>query len=386
MLRAFLSSFFIFFSTALLAQNITGKWEGRLNDEWLEINIQMKGPRICGFTYDYVLGSPANHCRAYFTATANQDGSYLLDGVSFIENSGSHVLMRIRLWFDPEYPGVLLGRVFEKPAPGSTINAFDADDVELTKTSSRPNMPGPGMPLCYNDPPPKPNPRAQAPKINPLPLPVPQGNGKKPVPGTSVPKAIPKGKPVPVPAKPKPVPVPKTIPARPVNPLPANPKPAKPVTKPPVKSQPPASVRRDTTAAINQPITAAKAKPPSLAAMPARKNTEISRLTVSVKKITLKLFDNGIVDNDTVSIYLNGRLLAGKKGLSETPITLEVELDQEINQITMYAENLGSIPPNTALVVITAGDKRYELHASASLKENALLVIEYKPNKYPPDN
>ena len=45
----------------------------------------------------------------------------------------------------------------------------------------------------------------------------------------------------------------------------------------------------------------------------------------------------------------------------------------------MYAENLGSIPPNTALIVVTAGDKRYELRSKASLEENAVLVIEYKP-------
>ena len=46
----------------------------------------------------------------------------------------------------------------------------------------------------------------------------------------------------------------------------------------------------------------------------------------------------------------------------------------------MVAENLGSIPPNTALIVVYAGNKRYELFSSASLEENAVLVFEYKPN------
>jgi hypothetical protein len=45
----------------------------------------------------------------------------------------------------------------------------------------------------------------------------------------------------------------------------------------------------------------------------------------------------------------------------------------------MFAENLGSIPPNTALIVVTAGTKRYELHSSASLEENAVMLFEYKP-------
>jgi hypothetical protein len=44
----------------------------------------------------------------------------------------------------------------------------------------------------------------------------------------------------------------------------------------------------------------------------------------------------------------------------------------------MFAENLGSIPPNTALIVVTAGNKRYELRSKASLEENAVLLFEYK--------
>jgi hypothetical protein len=86
------------------------------------------------------------------------------------------------------------------------------------------------------------------------------------------------------------------------------------------------------------------------------------------------------VDGDTVSIFYNGRLLVNKQRLSEKPIVLNIELDEKaaLHEITLFAENLGSIPPNTALVVVTAGDKRYELHASSSLEENAVLIFEYK--------
>jgi hypothetical protein len=58
-------------------------------------------------------------------------------------------------------------------------------------------------------------------------------------------------------------------------------------------------------------------------------------------------------------------------------IDLELDKDQPLHQITLFANNLGSIPPNTALIVVTAGDKRYELHAKSSLQENAVLVFEY---------
>jgi hypothetical protein len=87
------------------------------------------------------------------------------------------------------------------------------------------------------------------------------------------------------------------------------------------------------------------------------------------------------MDGDTVSILYNGKMLLTHQLLSEKGIELNIELDekQTSHEITLFAENLGSIPPNTALIVITAGTRRYELFASASLEENAVLVFEYKP-------
>ena len=34
------------------AQDITGKWEGIMNDEFLRINIQQDGNSLCGYTYE----------------------------------------------------------------------------------------------------------------------------------------------------------------------------------------------------------------------------------------------------------------------------------------------------------------------------------------------
>jgi hypothetical protein len=112
-----------------------------------------------------------------------------------------------------------------------------------------------------------------------------------------------------------------------------------------------------------------------------RKNMEMKHLVVNDKNITLSVYDNGIVDNDTVSVFYNGKLLLSHQRLSEKPIVIPISLDEKttLHEITLFAENLGSIPPNTALVVVHAGDKRYELYASASLTENAVITFEYKP-------
>ena len=114
-----------------------------------------------------------------------------------------------------------------------------------------------------------------------------------------------------------------------------------------------------------------------------RKNTEQSHIEVNVKTINLKVYDNAIIDGDTVSIFYNGKLLLSHQLLSEKAIEINLKFDpgQTRHEITLFAENLGSIPPNTALVVITAGEKRYELFASASLQENAVLVFDYRPKE-----
>jgi len=44
----------------------------------------------------------------------------------------------------------------------------------------------------------------------------------------------------------------------------------------------------------------------------------------------------------------------------------------------MYAENLGLYPPNTELMVVTDGDKRYEVYMSSSLSQNATVVLRKK--------
>lgn len=129
------------------------------------------------------------------------------------------------------------------------------------------------------------------------------------------------------------------------------------------------------------PTAATPVKKDSVSIVSTRKNTVFSRIPVSVTNITLDIFDNGTVDGDTISVFYNNKLLVSNRGLNEKPIAVNLMLDEKAAQheIVLFAHNLGSIPPNTATVIVKAGDKRYELRSSASLTENAVLVLEYKP-------
>ncbi len=133
---------------------------------------------------------------------------------------------------------------------------------------------------------------------------------------------------------------------------------------------------------VTAPAPAAPVKKEETAPTAGRKNNVFSRLAVNTRDITLDIFDNGTIDGDTISVYYNGKLLVANRGLTDKAITVQLMLDEKATQheIVLFAHNLGSIPPNTATVVVKAGGKRYELRSSASLTENAVLMLDYKPN------
>ncbi|MBC7875303.1 MAG: hypothetical protein H7Y01_14980 [Ferruginibacter sp.] len=103
----------------------------------------------------------------------------------------------------------------------------------------------------------------------------------------------------------------------------------------------------------------------------------LQTITTSEKKLIIKLFDNGISDGDSVSVICNEKLVAAKVNVSAKPVEFEIELEPGLvyHTITLVAHNLGSIPPNTATVLIEAGDKKYRLSASSDFKKNAVIII-----------
>lgn len=143
-------------------------------------------------------------------------------------------------------------------------------------------------------------------------------------------------------------------------------------------AEPPKEYKIDPNATVTTPVKKDNA---AVTDVGNRKNSIFSRIPVSVKDITINIYDNAEVDGDSISVFYNKKLLVSDQPLTQKPITINLALDEKAarHEIVLFANNLGSIPPNTALIVVNAGDKRYELHSSASLTENAVLLLEYKP-------
>ncbi|WP_018612753.1 hypothetical protein [Segetibacter koreensis] len=109
-------------------------------------------------------------------------------------------------------------------------------------------------------------------------------------------------------------------------------------------------------------------------------------IDVDADSLKVTLYDNGEVDNDTISLFYNRKLVAAKKMLSDQPLTFMLPVDTTVNEIAMYAENLGKLPPNTALAVIYAGDKRYELGMTSTFIKNATIRFRRKQKTSDPKN
>ena len=63
--------------------------------------------------------------------------------------------------------------------------------------------------------------------------------------------------------------------------------------------------------------------------------------------------------------------------LTTKAISLTLSLDENVkeNIITMYADNLGTIPPNTALMIVTDGDKRYEVRITSDTEKSGSVLF-----------
>lgn len=112
------------------------------------------------------------------------------------------------------------------------------------------------------------------------------------------------------------------------------------------------------------------------------KRTKIFTKMIEVENNSLRLeiYDNGEIDGDVVALYLNGKKILPSSALTHKAIRLNIQIDPalEYNELSMFAENLGRVPPNTAALVIYDGTLRYETLLSSDLSKSASIKIVKK--------
>lgn len=110
-----------------------------------------------------------------------------------------------------------------------------------------------------------------------------------------------------------------------------------------------------------------------------RKIETIRTVNIVEDSLVFSLYDNGSVDGDTVTVVLNGQVIMPRVGLLGKAYNKTVYLTPEMGNtisVVMYAENLGSIPPNTGLLVIRERSRIFEIRFSGDLKKNSEIILK----------
>ena len=127
-------------------------------------------------------------------------------------------------------------------------------------------------------------------------------------------------------------------------------------------------------------------KPAVVAAVPktidekftTRKKKVFTTIPVEGDSISLSFYDNAIVDGDSISLFLDGRMIFTHIKLADKPYTFKLAVNdlQPQSEMTMVAENLGAIPPNTAYMVLTMGEKRYTANLASTEESSAVIRLK----------
>ncbi|HRX93321.1 MAG TPA: hypothetical protein P5158_04360 [Chitinophagaceae bacterium] len=154
------------------------------------------------------------------------------------------------------------------------------------------------------------------------------------------------------------------------------------------------AVTKDVAQKTTEPLTVAKpvidvaalekAKEKAIqqsAVVEGRKSEFAQEVQFSGDSLQIALYDNGVVDGDTVSIYMNGEVIMSKQGLKASAIKKTIYLTpgkDDAFTLVLYAENLGQYPPNTGLLVVKDGDKVYNLRFSSDFSKSTGIVFRRK--------
>ena len=110
-----------------------------------------------------------------------------------------------------------------------------------------------------------------------------------------------------------------------------------------------------------------------------RENPLVRALTVNTNDVVLNIYDDGAIDHDTISVYVDNKCVLSHAMLTDRPIVLTVHLDEshDFHKLVLVAENEGEIPPNTSLMIVKAGDKEYEVRITTTEQKNAVITFKY---------
>ncbi|MBX2922072.1 MAG: hypothetical protein KF746_07760 [Chitinophagaceae bacterium] len=348
----------LLFTCTVSAQNLTGQWRGSFNsagnviaqegDTEFVLELDIDGKNVTGYSYSYF-----NYYPKKYYVICRLEGTYDPDSKSVVVNEEE----RVKGNTPPGWSDCLQTHMLTFLKQGSTEKlvgrwrGYKPDGCGVGSTELERKL------LTKVTPPKASPPTAKKPATSAAPK---QNLANKP--------KAPANQPV---AK-------ATAPAKKPAAKPAATAPKKPVTNNNKQTitQKPQTITKDSVKKALPELL-----PPTLPAYERRSKNVLKTIEVPEgETFKVDFYDNGEIDGDTISVFYNNKLLISRQRLTDKPLTLKVQLDttREENELVMYADNLGAIPPNTALMIATIDGKRYEVYITSNEKSSGTIRFKKK--------
>jgi hypothetical protein len=318
---------------AVSAQMITGVWQGKINRQKVEVKIIQQGDSLTGTSYYYE--SPTNYRRygikGYFDANSNEavwwDDHLIEEKTGSSRNAAGKMALLSRADFN--CPGE--GKMMLDGKTGRPDDANPRGDVHLDKTESV-NFPDEWDYVINNY--------------------LTGGNDPDLIASLSAPQ---KDQTI--------TEIPEAIVQRPQQ-----------QPKREMVFIPPAEVK------IERPVNPA----PSIEQKYiSRKKVLVKEIPLAGDSIELSFYDNAEIDGDSITLFLNNQLIFQHIRLLGSAYTIKLAVKQmeETNELTMVAENLGSIPPNTSYMIAIVDGKRYDARLESTEGSSAMIRFVKTPSQ-----
>jgi hypothetical protein len=130
------------------------------------------------------------------------------------------------------------------------------------------------------------------------------------------------------------------------------------------------------------PVIVKPQPPPDIKKELAKRKVEtVETVYFSSDSLLLELYDNGYVDGDSVSIIINGKELLTHVRLTEKAVKKTIYITPDMGDsinLVMFAENLGSIAPNSGLAILRDGKTQHRITFTGDLERNAAIILRRK--------
>ena len=108
-----------------------------------------------------------------------------------------------------------------------------------------------------------------------------------------------------------------------------------------------------------------------------RELTQQGKMDFKSRRITIKVWDFGIIDNDTISLILNDKVVLSNYKITHDKKKIRIKLEPGENILKMVAHNEGSVKPNSAAVEIRSGFRKKSITLNSTMNSTAIINLNY---------